>query len=186
MCRKSTSTLLLLAIPLLAACGIDHGLEPNEGIVRGTVTYVGTPPANTESVQVVIFEKYMTPDELLNQFLAGTLPAFFQSDPLRLDTTAVPYSISVPRGRYEWVAAVWLPKGQSLLQAVELGAYHRPGDAGERSAIVVEARKELTGIDIVADFHRIQSGRSLMARPSDGAGLRTQDPSQQQRRWQLR
>jgi hypothetical protein len=181
--NRELSLLLLAALFTISGCEIDHGLEPNEGTVSGTVTYVGSAPPNTESVRVVIFEKYMTREELLELFLSGTLPTFFQSDPLPFDVPQTTYRISIPRGRYEWVAVVWLPQGQTLLQAVEIGAYHRPGDPGERSAIKVEALKELSGIDIVADFNLVASGGTPLALPSVPVEGKT---SPDERRWRLR
>lgn len=161
---RNWAWLAVLLVVAATGCEIDHGLGPNEGTVSGTVTFIGEAPPNTESVQVIIFEKFMTPEQLLDEILTtGTLPVFFLSDPLPFDQPQAPYRISVPRGRYEWVAVVWLPTGQSLLQAVEIGTYHRPGDPGERSAIVVEARRELSGIDIVADFGRISRVAPLVA-----------------------
>lgn len=166
MVLRLIALLVLLGAVIPTGCEIDHGLEPNEGVLSGTVTYAGTAPANTETVQVIVFEKFMTREELIDSFLQGMLPTFYQSDPLPFDVAEAPYRISLPRGHYEWVTVIWVPKGQSLFNLVQLGTYEQPGNPGERGSVTVEARKELSGINIVASFDSVGTTSSFLATKS--------------------
>ena len=127
-------------------CEIGHGIAPNEGTIRGRVTFLGTWPDSTAEVRAAVYVEYPP-----SNFFASLI-AF--SDPLPLGTPACEYTVSLRPGTYEWVIVVWRKEGAFWGPESLIGTYYAGSDTTWPGAVTVVAGEELGGINITADFDR--------------------------------
>jgi hypothetical protein len=151
-----------LLVPLVLSC--DGGLAPQAASttcpagICGVVHFRGAVPDSTDYVRVVVYDSI---PRSLGQLLAF---AGF-SDPLPLGPDSARYACCItplPPGPYAWVLVVWKKVGAldvntapALLQ--EAGSYLNPADTTQLGAVTVPASGGVAGINIVADFGRLQS-----------------------------
>ena len=152
----------------VAAAACNEGLRPTPtcppdfvgicGVVTFRVPLPDSLKDSTDAVFIVAYKNFPTAPESLFNFLP--LP------PLTIPTAgpAAVYAFAVPRGRYEWVLAVWKKKGTLSAQSAdsllrEVGFYRDDGDTTTHgSGIVTVAGGPADSIDFVIDFsnmHRI-------------------------------
>jgi len=152
------------AVPLLLVLGCDAGLRPASVAtscpsgICGVVHFRGAVPDSTDYVRVVV---YRAVPESLDQVIGF---AGF-SDPLPLGPATANYACCITPlapGTYAWVLVVWKKVGPldvnsapSLLMAA--GSYLDPADTTRLGAVTVPAGGGAGGVDIVADFGRMQS-----------------------------
>ena len=149
----------------VATLACSEGLQPIEepttcpaGFVGicGTVTFRGAVPESTAAVYVVAYQTFpQSRGELFN--FQPPLPLL---QPLRLDTSAVFYTVPLPNGRYEWVLAAWVKQGFTPANADttlrEAGFYRRGPDTTRfGSGIVVVSGTGTDSIDLVVDFNNM-------------------------------
>jgi hypothetical protein len=151
-----------LLVPLVLSC--DGGLAPQAASttcptgICGVVHFRGAVPDSTDYVRVVVYDS--VPRSL------GQLLAFAGfSDPLPLGPDSARYSCCIttlPAGSYAWVLVVWKKLGAldvntapALLEAA--GSYQDPADTTRLGVVTVPANGGVTGVNIVADFGRLQS-----------------------------
>ncbi len=152
------------AVLLFLALGCDGGLQPESTStscpvgICGVVHFRGAVPDSTDYVRVVVYQA--VPDSL-SQIIAF---AGF-SDPLPLGPDSARYSCCItplPPGAYAWVLVVWKKLGvldvnsaPALLMAA--GSYQDPADTTRLGVVTVPASGGAGGVNIVADFGRLQS-----------------------------
>jgi hypothetical protein len=157
--RISAATLL---VPLVLSC--DGGLTPQAAStacptgICGVVHFRGAVPDSTDYVRVVVYDSIPRSLGQVTDF-AGF------SDPLPLGPDSARYSCCITTlspGPYAWVLVVWKKVGAldvntapALLQ--EAGSYLNPADTTQLGAVTVLASGGVAGINIVADFGRLQS-----------------------------
>lgn len=158
--RFSAAAALLL--PLALSC--DGGLKPLRTSttclvgICGAVRFVGAVPDSTDYVRVAVYDSV---PRSLDQLIAF---AGF-SDPLPLGSGTAQYACCITPlapGTYAWVLVVWKKVGvldvnsaPALLEVA--GSYLDPADTTRLGAVAVPAGGGAGGIDIVADFGRMQS-----------------------------
>lgn len=114
--------LLLLPIAVLVVliigCEIDHGLYPIRYVIKGKVIFFkGSPPANTDRVEVFALKEF-PPKDPQNFLYLG------QSGALNLAAgNEVNYEIQVSPTTYQLVAVLWKEKGQDWSLTGLLGFY---------------------------------------------------------------
>jgi len=156
------STVAAVLVPLAISC--DGGLQPQTASgscpvgICGVVHFRGALPDSTDYVRVVVYDSV---PRTLDQLIAF---AGF-SDPLPLGPATAAYTCCITPlapGRYGWVLVVWKKLGvldvttaPALLEAA--GSYLDPADTTRLGAVVVPAQGGVGGVDIVADFGRLQS-----------------------------
>lgn len=156
MPRRPRPAPLLLA--LVAALACDGGLEPeplcgaNFVGACGTIQFTGAESPETDAVYVVAYETFpQTCDDL---FDFRPFPAPPLSRPY---AGAIPYSVSLSPGRYEWVLAVWKKQGSLTLTVAdtallrEAGHYRDPTNPGQPGSVTVSGGGT-GGIDFTVDF----------------------------------
>jgi hypothetical protein len=152
------------ALLVLFALSCDGGLTPQltsttcaVGIC-GVVHFRGAVPDSTDYVRVVVYRTVPASLSQLTSF-AGF------SDPLPLGPDSARYTCCItplPPGAYAWVLVVWKKVGvldvnsaPALLRAA--GSYLDPADTTRLGVATVPAGGGARGVDIVADFGRLQS-----------------------------
>ncbi|HTT69464.1 MAG TPA: hypothetical protein VMF70_15675 [Gemmatimonadales bacterium] len=149
-------------VPLAISC--DGGLQPQVSStscpvgICGVVHFRGAVPDSTDYVRVVVYDSV---PRSLDQLIAF---AGF-SDPLPLGPDSATYSCCITPlapGAYAWVLVVWKKLGALdvntapyLLEAA--GSYLDPADTTRLGVVVVPAQGGARGVDILADFGRMQS-----------------------------
>ncbi|MDZ7319376.1 MAG: hypothetical protein ONB11_09500, partial [candidate division KSB1 bacterium] len=114
--------LLLLSIALLVVliirCEIDHGLYPVRYTIKGKVIFFkGSPPANTDRVEVFALKEF-PPKDPQNFLYLG------QSGALNLAAgNEVNYEIQVSPTTYQLIAVLWKEKGHDWSLTGLLGFY---------------------------------------------------------------
>lgn len=114
--------LLLLPIAvlvvLIVGCEIDHGLYPIRYVIKGKVIFFkGSPPANTDRVEVFALKEF-PPKDPQNLLYLG------QSGALNLAAgNEVNYEIQVSPTTYQLVAVLWKEKGRDWSLTGLLGFY---------------------------------------------------------------
>ncbi|MGH7698989.1 MAG: hypothetical protein ACREMJ_00495 [Gemmatimonadales bacterium] len=156
MPRRPRPAPLWLALAAALAC--DGGLEPEPicGVtfvgVCGTIQFIGAAPAETDAVYVVAYQTFpQTCDDLygFRPFPPPSLPPPYAG--------AVPYSVSLSPGRYEWVLAVWKKQGSLTLTVAdtallrEAGHYRDPATPSQPGSVTV-SDGGTGGIDLTVDF----------------------------------
>ena len=159
-----------LLIPFALSC--DGGLRPERATstcpvgICGTVHLVGAVPDSTDYVRVAVYDSLPRTLDQLTAF-AGF------SDPLPLGPDTAQYTCCITPlapGTYRWVLVVWKKVGAldvnsapALLEAA--GSYLDPADTTRFGAVVVPAGGGVGGVDIVADFGRMQSIAAFLPPP---------------------
>lgn len=152
------------AVLLVLALGCDGGLQPETASasctsgICGVVHLLGAVPDSTDYVRVVV---YQTVPDSLDQVIAF---AGF-SDPLPLGPDSARYTCCITPlapGAYAWVLVVWkkigvldVPSAPALLMVA--GSYPDPADTTKLGAVTVPASGGTAGVNIVANFGRLQS-----------------------------
>ncbi|MDP6699145.1 MAG: hypothetical protein QGH25_05825, partial [Candidatus Latescibacteria bacterium] len=116
--RRRARWPLLLGLLWWTACSLDPGIEPQIGVpvIRGTVTFAGDPPSNTDWV-VVVAARDFPPTDVVELALA-------QSQRLDFKAGSADYEIEVPGlGSYAAVAVVWKAKNEPVVWSDVLGLY---------------------------------------------------------------
>ena len=155
------STVAAALVPLAISC--DGGLQPQVSStscpvgICGVVHFRGAVPESTDYVRVVVYDS-------VPHTLDGLIAFAGFSDPLPLGPDSAAYTCCITAlrpGTYGWVLVVWKKLGlltvntaPALLEAA--GSYLDPADTTKFGAVVVQASDGTRGIDIVADFGRMQ------------------------------
>lgn len=153
----------LAAALVLLAVSCDGGLQPQVSStscavgICGVVHFRGAVPESTDYVRVVVYDS-------VPRTLDGLIAFAGFSDPLPLGPDSATYSCCITAlrpGSYGWVLVVWKKLGlltvntaPALLEAA--GSYLDPADTTRFGTVVVPAQGGVQGIDIVADFGRMQ------------------------------
>ena len=151
--------LVLLA---LSGCDYDHGIDPQVGVptIRGTVTFKGQPPANTDWV-IVVASRDFPPSDVVELALS-------QSRKLDLRGDSAAYEIEVPAlGSYAAVAAVWKAKDEPVVWSDVLGLYGASLTGGISFPDTVHITADapvVEGVDFRADFAAVNRGAVVAGR----------------------
>lgn len=150
----------LLGLSLWTTCSIDHGIKPQIGVpaIRGTVTFEGDPPPNTDWV-VVVASRDFPPTDVVELALS-------QSQRLDFNAGAADYAIEVPGlGSYAAVAVVWKAKDEPVVWSDVLGLHGASLTGGGISfpdtVRVTSDVPVVEGVDMTADFGLVDRGALL-------------------------
>jgi hypothetical protein len=157
MQRVSLALLCLMACT--TGCSWDHGIDPQLGVpaIRGTITFKGEPPANTQWV-VVVASRDFPPTDVI---------ALSTSQSNRLDFTShsASYEIEAPGlDSYVAVAVVWKAQGEPVIWSDVLGLYGASLSGGLSFPDTVRLTADspvASGIDFTADFAAVNRGAVL-------------------------
>lgn len=142
---------------MLATCSVDHGIAPQVGVpaIRGTVTFEGTPPANTHWV-VVVASRDFPPSDVVELALS-------QSARLNFSAGSADYEIKVPSlGDYAAIAVVWKAVDEPVVWSDVLALYGASLTGGGISypdtVRVTQDAPVVDGVDLTADFGLVDRG----------------------------
>jgi hypothetical protein len=137
------------------SCAPDHGLEPTNQGIRGTVRFDGTWPNGILEVRVAVFETYP-----VESFF--DLSGYSDSIPVLCDSCA--YEVRLPAGQYGIVAVV-CRRSSSWDATCLLGFYHDAGEPETPRPVTVNPGMFAAGVDIFVDFHSLSMTSKLRAIP---------------------
>lgn len=113
------SNILFLIFCLFLSCTIDHGLEPIQSKIGGTVQFIGKQnPFTTDEVRVAVVPQF--PPRTINELLFSDI-IWLNKDTLPADPR--PWEIYVPPGSYDIVAVIWKANNQSWNISDIIGVY---------------------------------------------------------------
>ena len=145
---------------LLCLPGCEDGLQPIpfQG-ASGRVRFQGAVPDSTEWVRLAVYQRVPHSASDLLGFAAF-------SDTLPVGAGESPFALPLGAGTYEWMPVVWKRADAPLSPASlrVMGWYS--GTAGvfaEPRSFTVEAGRETSGIDIVADFATLLAPEEALA-----------------------
>lgn len=125
-----------------------------DGIINGTVTFVGEWPENTEYLGIFVFSQI--PD--LQNYLSLLLT-------LKGYDIAVPkfkqqynYSLPVYSGEIKWIGIAFKSSAISFEDTKILGFYRSPNDPSKPGAIIVEREGVVDDINFTCDFGALPEG----------------------------
>lgn len=136
----------------------DHPVEENVNIpvdlsrvdrrssIQGRIDFVGAWPENTAIVALVVLRE-------LADLVSGIPPAIIF---VPKGSELFDYKVGVAAGIYKFIFVAWLPVGEfDLAKLRVLGAYEDP--PGTTGRVTVGEDMTVTGIDIIADFGRVNN-----------------------------
>ena len=141
-------------------CYKGHGISPPQGVslIRGKITFTGTPPDSTKEVWIAVLKKYPSGIDDTNQLFLFVLSNLVISDSIPSNVPEYDYELEIKPGQYEWVLVVWFPDIEDyLFGAKELGAYYFNPDDPLPTPIDAPRNEILEGIDIIADFGNVNN-----------------------------
>ena len=154
-----------LAPPLcLETCSWDHGIDPQLGVpaIRGTITFKGEPPANTQWV-VVVASRDFPPTDVIALSTS-------QSNHLDFNADSAQYEIEAPGlVSYAAIPVVWKAMGEPVIWSDVLGLYGASLSGGLSFPDTVHVTADAPvaiGIDFAADFAAVNRGAVLSVRIS--------------------
>lgn len=155
--RSGSRALLgvLICTGLSIGCAPDHGLEPTNQGIRGTVHFDGTWPDSILEIRVAVFETYP-----VESFF--DLSGYSDSIPLVCDSSA--YEVRLPAGQYGVVAVV-CRRSSSWDATCLLGFYRDAGEPETPRPVTVNPGMFAAGVDIFVDFHNRSTTSKLRATP---------------------
>lgn len=140
--------IFLLVIPF--SCNIDHGLEPINSKIIGTLTFYGDVPPNTDEVRVAVVKNF--PPQNIKSLLFSNM--------INFRNKTADYELYLPKGTYEVVAVLWKEHNHSWNISNVIGVYGGSviGDLLIPTYIpvtVADNNTIVTNIDISATLERV-------------------------------
>ncbi len=142
--------LLIILLVILFSCNIDHGLEPINSKITGTITFYGDPPSTTDEVRVAVVKNF--PPKNIKSLLFSNMIDFRKK--------TAEYELYLPKGTYEAVAVLWKEHNQSWNISNVIGIYGGSliGDLlipTYLSVTLVDNNTTVNNIDIQATLERV-------------------------------
>ena len=135
------------ALLILFSCEIDQGLAPLRNGIRGTISFKGKWPENTDQVLVVASTDF--PPQGISQLEIG--------EPLPFGVDSCEYTLYLPPGLYRAIAVIWKEKGYQWNVNNIIGVYFAGSDSLTPGQVNVPEDVLVSGINIVANFKRARS-----------------------------
>ncbi len=157
MVAKLHRAAVLVAVSLLAACQVDHGLYPVRYEIRGRVIFfAGRPPATTDRVEVFALKEFppKDPQNLLYVGQSGALN-YTKGD-------TVDYAIPVSPTAYDLVGVVWKEKGTDWSLTGLMGIYTGSISSFFPARVVVSKEHPVVeGVDIFANWEVVSKDAAI-------------------------
>ncbi len=141
---------LVIIVIFLFSCHLDHGLEPINSKITGTITFYGDPPPHTDEVRVAVVKDF--PPNNIKSLLFSNMINYRQS--------TAEYELYLPKGTYDVVAVLWKEHNQSWNISNVIGVY----GGGFIDGLLIPTYKSVTipdnntivdNIDIKASLDRV-------------------------------
>ncbi|MFO7889851.1 MAG: hypothetical protein R6V04_05880 [bacterium] len=104
-------SIYLFFIPF--SCKIDHGLEPINSKITGSITFYGDVPPHTDEVRVAV----------VKNFPPKNIKSLLFSNMINFRNKTAEYELYLPRGTYEVVAVLWKEHNHSWNISNVIGVY---------------------------------------------------------------
>ncbi len=153
--------IIILGLLFLAggffSCEIDHGLEPVDYKITGTVYFFnGEPPANTDRVEVFAIKEFPPQDPQNFLYLGRSGALNYKSGRF------VDYEIHVAPTSYQFIVALWKEKDKDWNLTGLVGYYTGISDPFLPDSVVVAKEKPVaTGVDFNANWDLVSKDASL-------------------------
>ena len=149
--------LIAAALVLIINCEIDHGLYPNNYMIKGKVIFFkGDPPENTDRVEVFALKEFppKDPQNFLYLGQSGSLD-FSQGNEIE-------YEISVSRTTYQMIGVLWKEKGQDWNLTGLLGFYTGGFQSIFPDSVVITRQNPVAeNVDIYANWETVSKDASV-------------------------
>ena len=147
---------LFIVIVLIAACRIDHGLQPVSSRISGTVTFTGDFPADTDQVRVAVAEAF-PPKDIKELTFSNALPR---------GESQAEYEIFLPPSTYEVIAVFWKEKNAPWNISDVVGVYGGTfvGDfliPTFKPVTLPDADASVESIDIEANLNKVNRDAAI-------------------------
>ncbi len=148
---KKTATVIVSSILFMQfSCHIDHGLEPINSKITGTVTFHGDHPPSTDEVRVVVAKNFPPKD----------IKSLIFSNMIDYRKKTAEYELYLPKGTYEVVAVLWKAHNESWNISNVIGVYGGSisGDLlipTYRSVTIADNNTTVNNINIQATLERV-------------------------------
>ncbi len=119
----------------------------SQSAVTGVVSFLGIPPQDLEEVRLISGVRF-PPRNLLDLQIGPALP---------FDQSEVVYSFPLPPGEYAFLGLVGKLRGQPWNPANLIALYTGDDPLAPAKVLVPDAATLVEGIDLVADFSRLQT-----------------------------
>jgi len=148
--RKTVSVTILLIMIMQFSCRVDHGLEPINSKITGTVTFHGDHPPSTDEVRVVVAKDFPPKD----------IKSLLFSNMINYREKTAEYEIYLPKGTYKVVAVLWKEHNESWNISNVIGVYGGSisGDLlipTYRSVTIADNNTTVRNINIQATLERV-------------------------------
>ncbi len=118
--------------------------------IEGTIQFSGPFPENT---LVTAIAAYVDKPERNIDYLVWLESMDFSIEDNKDHTYK--YRLPVRNGRYKYIAVFWLPERADLTDFKTVGIYEDPDQPGQAKTVRVNPDETITGIDIFADWSKI-------------------------------
>ena len=151
------SVLLIAFTGLLLTCEIDHGLRPQQYLIKGNVIFLrGQPPDNTDRIEVYAIKEF-PPQDPQNMLYLGQSGALDFSN-----GNTIPYQIPVSPTTYEAIVLIWKEKGYSINLTGLIGIYTTQENYPLPVPVTVSQQQPVAeGIDIYSDWTKVSKDASI-------------------------
>jgi len=142
---------VIIFIIILISCEIDHGLYPNNYLIKGTLFFVrGNPPDSTDRIEVFALKEF-PPKDPQNFLYLGRSGSIDYSEDRKVN-----YEIQVSPTSYQLIVLLWKHKNYDWNLTGILGVF-TGGDASTFSG-TVEVSKEnpvVENVNIFSNWERV-------------------------------
>ena len=121
-----------------------------DSAIEGTIYFNGPFPANTLATAVAAY--VVEPTEPIHYL------TFLKSIDFSINKNPYHYRLPLRHGSVKYLAVFWLPEKANLTDFEVIGVYMDPNNPQQYGKLSLKPNQTLTGIDIYADWSKIQGG----------------------------
>jgi len=152
--------LLYHLLLLILSCEIDHGLYPISYLIKGKINfYKGTPPENTDRVEVFALKEFppKNPQNFLYLGQSGSLDYTKGNE--------IEYEIQVSRTSYQFIGVLWKEKGKDWDLTGLLGFYTGGLQSLFPDSVIISRENPLAeNVNIYANWETVSKDAKILGK----------------------